>query len=245
MFHLYGWDAVHCRRSRYTDIPSAGSARGQSHFRGRRWRLARGRTATVRRACRSSLYSARASASRSARKSCQPSRRRGPHGASVRSSDRPAGAAAGLPRKRLAAATKQRARSSRGPRPTQASSLIRCARRFAGPFQGTRWATENRHHQFRHDLRARLVPANRPTASKQRMRVHSGCGIARLHGCAPSPWTRCGSRPRLSRNRLVLSSANFGEAYMRSGWASRLVYDLLRRYTLVLVGYSADDPPMR
>jgi SIR2-like domain len=43
----------------------------------------------------------------------------------------------------------------------------------------------------------------------------------------------------------VLSSANFGEAYMRSGWASRLVYDLLRRYTLVLVGYSADDPPMR
>jgi hypothetical protein len=42
-----------------------------------------------------------------------------------------------------------------------------------------------------------------------------------------------------------LTSADFGEAYLRSGWASRFVYDLLRRYTLVFVGYSADDPPMR
>lgn len=49
----------------------------------------------------------------------------------------------------------------------------------------------------------------------------------------------------LSQTELVLTSPNFGEAYMRNGWASRTVYDLMRRYTLVLVGYSADDPPMR
>ncbi len=30
-----------------------------------------------------------------------------------------------------------------------------------------------------------------------------------------------------------------------SGWASRYVYDLARALTLVLVGYQADDPPMR
>ena len=44
---------------------------------------------------------------------------------------------------------------------------------------------------------------------------------------------------------LVLNSAEFGEAYLRSGWAARYVYDLARAYTLVLVGYQADDPPMR
>lgn len=49
----------------------------------------------------------------------------------------------------------------------------------------------------------------------------------------------------LGRTDLVLSAPNFGEAYMRNGWASRFVYDLLRRYTLVLVGYAADDPPVR
>lgn len=44
---------------------------------------------------------------------------------------------------------------------------------------------------------------------------------------------------------LVLTSAEFGEAYLRSGWAARYVYDLARAGTLVLVGYQADDPPMR
>jgi NAD-dependent SIR2 family protein deacetylase len=44
---------------------------------------------------------------------------------------------------------------------------------------------------------------------------------------------------------LVLTSAEFGDAYLRSGWASRYLYDVFRTHTLVLVGYSADDPPMR
>ncbi|WP_197279296.1 SIR2 family protein [Novosphingobium sp. AAP1] len=68
---------------------------------------------------------------------------------------------------------------------------------------------------------------------------HEFTGVLHLHGRVAD--RRC----RLDGTDLVLTSANFGEAYMRSGWASRIVYDLLRRYTLVLVGYSADDPPMR
>ena len=68
---------------------------------------------------------------------------------------------------------------------------------------------------------------------------HDFTGVLHLHGRVAD--RRC----RLDETDLVLTSANFGEAYMRSGWASRIVYDLLRRYTLVLVGYSADDPPMR
>jgi len=50
---------------------------------------------------------------------------------------------------------------------------------------------------------------------------------------------------RLSETDLVLTSAEFGDAYLRSGWASRYVYDVVRAYTVVLVGYEADDPPMR
>lgn len=68
---------------------------------------------------------------------------------------------------------------------------------------------------------------------------HDFTGVMHLHGRVADP------RYRLSATDLVLTSANFGEAYMRSGWASRFVYDLLRRYTLLLIGYSADDPPMR
>ncbi|GGB68982.1 SIR2 family protein [Blastomonas aquatica] len=64
-------------------------------------------------------------------------------------------------------------------------------------------------------------------------------GVLHLHG-------RVADRMlNLSQTDLVLTAPNFGEAYMRNGWASRTVYDLMRRYTLVLVGYSADDPPMR
>jgi NAD-dependent SIR2 family protein deacetylase len=64
-------------------------------------------------------------------------------------------------------------------------------------------------------------------------------GVIHLHGRIAD------ARLRLGASSLVLTSGDFGEAYLRSGWASRFVYDLLRRYTLVFVGYSADDPPMR
>jgi hypothetical protein len=64
-------------------------------------------------------------------------------------------------------------------------------------------------------------------------------GILHLHGRIAD------ADLRLEPTDLVLSSADFGEAYLRSGWASRFIYDLLRRYTLVFVGYAADDPPMR
>lgn len=49
----------------------------------------------------------------------------------------------------------------------------------------------------------------------------------------------------LTDTDLVLTSAEFGDAYLRSGWAARWLYDLTRTATIVLVGYSADDPPMR
>jgi SIR2-like domain len=44
---------------------------------------------------------------------------------------------------------------------------------------------------------------------------------------------------------LVLGAADFGRAYLAEGWASGFVRDLLARYTVVLLGYSAEDPPIR
>ena len=44
---------------------------------------------------------------------------------------------------------------------------------------------------------------------------------------------------------LVITSADYGDAYMRSGWASRFLFDLARCKVIVLVGYSANDAPVR
>ena len=66
-------------------------------------------------------------------------------------------------------------------------------------------------------------------------------GVLHLHGRLAD------NKPELNLpdTDLVLTSAEFGDAYLRSGWASRYVYDLVRAHTVVLVGYEADDPPMR
>lgn len=44
---------------------------------------------------------------------------------------------------------------------------------------------------------------------------------------------------------LVVSSSDFGQAYLAEGWATQFVLDLLDRYVVVLLGYSASDPPVR
>lgn len=44
---------------------------------------------------------------------------------------------------------------------------------------------------------------------------------------------------------LVLTSEDFGRAYMLDGWATRFVVELFRNFTVVFVGYSLNDPVMR
>lgn len=43
----------------------------------------------------------------------------------------------------------------------------------------------------------------------------------------------------------VLSSADFGRAYLSEGWATNFIRQLLELYTVVLVGYQAEDPPIK
>ncbi len=44
---------------------------------------------------------------------------------------------------------------------------------------------------------------------------------------------------------LVLTSADFGAAYLTEGWAARFVTELFRNYTVLFIGYGVDDPVMR
>ena len=64
-------------------------------------------------------------------------------------------------------------------------------------------------------------------------------GIVHIHG------RRADSQLGLQQSQLVLTSADYGDAYMRSGWASRFLFDLARCKVIVLVGYSAYDAPVR
>ena len=64
-------------------------------------------------------------------------------------------------------------------------------------------------------------------------------GIFHIHGCIGR------KKPKVEASDLILTSADFGDAYLRDGWASRYVEDRMRAGTLVLVGYKAEDAAMR
>ena len=64
-------------------------------------------------------------------------------------------------------------------------------------------------------------------------------GIIHIHGRLAD------SLLGLEPTPLVLTSADYGDAYMRAGWASRFLFDLARCKVIALVGYSANDAPVR
>ncbi len=65
-------------------------------------------------------------------------------------------------------------------------------------------------------------------------------GLVYLHGLLPA------KEPSAQElDRLVVSSGDFGLAYLDDGWAARFVGELFRNYTVCFVGYSLDDPVLR
>ena len=62
-------------------------------------------------------------------------------------------------------------------------------------------------------------------------------GVLHIHGAL----TRNTSR----YSDLILTDQDFGEFYLRRRLVPDLIYDAARLFHLVLVGYRADDPPMR
>jgi hypothetical protein len=65
-------------------------------------------------------------------------------------------------------------------------------------------------------------------------------GVVYLHG----KWNDAESNSQAANN-LIISSADFGRAYLADGWASTFIKDLAQQYVIVLLGYSAEDPPVR
>jgi hypothetical protein len=64
-------------------------------------------------------------------------------------------------------------------------------------------------------------------------------GILHIHGRIADPILE------IPPSDLVLTSADFGDAYLRDGWLSQYIEDRMRINTLVLVGYAAEDTAMR
>lgn len=62
-------------------------------------------------------------------------------------------------------------------------------------------------------------------------------GVLHIHGALDKSPART--------SELVLSDQDFGEFYLRRRVVPDFIYDAARLYHLVLVGYSANDPPMR
>lgn len=64
-------------------------------------------------------------------------------------------------------------------------------------------------------------------------------GVVHLHGMLDASYQKAVG------GNLVLSSAEFGRAYLSEGWATRFIREATDKYTIVFVGYTADDPPVQ
>lgn len=64
-------------------------------------------------------------------------------------------------------------------------------------------------------------------------------GLVYLHGLLPEPLNSA------ELDHLVISSGDFGLAYLTERWAARFVSELFRSYTVCFVGYSLNDPVLR
>lgn len=64
-------------------------------------------------------------------------------------------------------------------------------------------------------------------------------GLVYLHGLLPD------KADDAALNRLVVTSGDFGLAYLTERWAARFVSELFRNYVVCFVGYSINDPVLR
>ncbi len=64
-------------------------------------------------------------------------------------------------------------------------------------------------------------------------------GIIHLHGYVNKDYSGC------QGDGFILSSSEFGRAYLAEGWATTFIRQVLDQYMVVFVGYTADDPPVQ
>ena len=63
-------------------------------------------------------------------------------------------------------------------------------------------------------------------------------GIVYLHGKVTCDYKKAKDAG------FVLSSSQFGQAYLSEGWATSFFREIIDKYVVVFVGYAADDPPV-
>lgn len=112
-------------------------------------------------------------------------------------------------------------------------TLLKLARPMAG---GMRLVTTNFDRLFE------LCDPNINSVTRSRLpRVSHDAGdwgIVHLHGRVNSDYSGA------DHDGFVLNRAEFGEAYLASGWARDFFREVIENYKAVFIGYSADDPPV-
>jgi len=112
-------------------------------------------------------------------------------------------------------------------------TLLRLAR---SPDGKTRIVTTNFDRLF--ESIERVIPTFQPPRLPDLSRHEDIDGIVYLHGRANNEYSGA------EGDGFVLSSSDFGHAYLSEGWATEFFREVIRRYVVVFVGYSADDPPV-
>lgn len=103
----------------------------------------------------------------------------------------------------------------------------------------TRLITTNFDRLFEEVIAAKSLSIERFQAPLLPVPKNRWDGLVYLHGLLSAA-------PTASKlDRLVVSSGDFGLAYLTERWAARFVSELFRNYTVCFVGYSINDPVLR
>lgn len=107
-----------------------------------------------------------------------------------------------------------------------------------GPDGSVRLVTTNFDHLFEGDDPSlnKHIPPLLPRPN----RPQEWSGVVYLHGRLGD-----GFMAPPAKEEFVLSSTDFGRAYLSDGWATAFIRGLMEQFQLVFVGYAADDPPVQ
>ena len=111
----------------------------------------------------------------------------------------------------------------------------------SGKDEALRLVTTNFDRLFEHAARKNKtthknhVAPYLPVAKKSRWD-----GLVYLHGMLPK-----GCIAKNPETRLVVTSGDFGSAYLTERWAARFLSELFRDYIVCFIGYSIEDPVLR
>ena len=103
----------------------------------------------------------------------------------------------------------------------------------------TRLVTTNFDRLFEEVVAAKELDVKRFQAPLLRVPKKRWNGLVYLHGLLGAKPTAC------ELDELVVSSGDFGLAYLTERWAARFVSELFRNHTVCFVGYRINDPVLR